>query len=58
MKALIWIGCIFGMAVIQTVIASAGVQLGALPMVILFLVGTESANSLCKKWDKARAKKD
>lgn len=54
MKVLIWIGCVFAMAMVQTFFTMNDVRLGAIPMVLLFLAGTKSAKALCKKWDGRR----
>ena len=54
MKVLIWIGCVFAIAIVQTFFIMNGVRLGAIPMVLLFLAGTKSAKALCKKWDGRR----
>ena len=52
MKVLIWILCIFAGAVLLTLIRSAGVELGAIPMVVLYALIFWVANTLCKKWDE------
>ena len=52
MKVLIWVGCIIVLAVIQTIIRSMGITLGAIPTVILYGAGCWIASTLCKKYDE------
>ena len=55
MKILIWFVCILVMAIIQTIISSSGIILGAIPSVILFLAMWQVATTLCKKYDEKKA---
>ncbi len=52
MKIVIWIGCIFAAALIQTAIAGSGMMLGAIPTALLFLGAMAAARALCRKWDE------
>ena len=52
MKVLIWVGCVFGLAVIQTLIMGAGIRLGGIPTAILFGAMCWIAGTLCKKVDE------
>ena len=56
MKVLIWVGCIFSLALILTLIASSGFILGGLPSVLLFGGMIFLAKTLCKQWDNRHAK--
>jgi len=51
MKVFIYIACFFVMVMIQVAIKNAGVLLGAIPTVLLYLVTLWSARGLCKLWD-------
>ena len=52
MKAMIWIGCLLGASIIVLVARYLGVQLGALPMAILYGGLGALAQLLCKKVDE------
>lgn len=57
MKALIWIGCMFVYALIQTLLKYEGVILGGIPtMILAFLLIFLPAPWLCKQWDEWKAK--
>ena len=51
MKALIWIGCFFVMSVIQVKFRQSGINLGAIPIALLFGATWYIAKTLSKKWD-------
>ena len=55
MKALIWFGCIFFIAVIQTIFRQSGVVLGAIPTVILYGGMLWLETHLCKKYDESKS---
>lgn len=52
MKVLIWFGCLFILAVVQTMIRKAGILLGGLPTGLLVGATCWVAGILCKKWDE------
>ncbi len=51
MKALIWIGCIFGASFVETLLHSAGIG-GALPTIAVYGVGFALARHFCKKHEE------
>lgn len=58
MKVLIWFLCIFGYALLTTLLQASGdITLGAIPIVILFSGMMWLAKSLCLQWDISCLKK-
>lgn len=57
MKALIWIGCFLGNAIIQTIIKDCGIILGGIPSALLFGATWFIATKLCNKWDMYQVEK-
>lgn len=51
MKVLIWIGCLFAKGIVVTLLGYAGIILGGLPTVLLFVATCWLADTLCRKWD-------
>ena len=58
MKALIWIGCIFSLAICIALIKNCGVILGGIPSAVLFGGMYWLANTLCKKVDAKKNKNE
>lgn len=56
MKVFIYIACFFVMVLIQVVAKNAGILLGAIPMVLLYLGAYGAARGLCKMWDNRNNK--
>ena len=56
MKIFIYVACFFVMIMIQVAAQSAGVLLGAIPMVLLYAGAYWSARGLCKLWDNRNNK--
>ena len=54
MKAWIYIICFFVLVMIQIAINNAGVLLGAIPTVLLYLGTFSLARWLCKLWDNSK----
>ncbi len=52
MKALIWVVCIFALAVIQTVLTESGIILGGIPTAILYGTTMYVARTLSSKVGK------
>lgn len=52
MKALIWIGCILGYAILQSAFKCNGLTLGFIPTALLFWLTWWIARTLCKKHDE------
>lgn len=52
MKFLIWFLCILAYAIFTAMLRGAGVILGAVPTIILWLGLCWLARTLCKKWDE------
>ena len=58
MKALIWIGGIFILAIIFALMSSAGIFLGGIPMGGIFVGGIFLIKKLCKKVDESKENKE
>ena len=56
MKIFIYVACFFVMVMIQVAAQNAGILLGAIPMVLLYLGAYWSARGLCKLWDNRNSK--
>lgn len=54
MKFLIWFGCFFVNAIIQVMLKSMGISLGAIPVMLLFGASYWSARKLCQKLDERK----
>lgn len=52
MKIVIWVVCVFVMALVQTAFADSGIQLGAIPIVALLLIVNGIYRALCQKVDE------
>jgi len=57
MKILIWFLCFFANAIINVILGSIGVRLGAIPTAFLTFATFSSAFFLCKKWDEHKQNK-
>ena len=57
MKVFIWISCYFVLSIVLTFIRSAGVILGGIPTVLLYLGTFFLAKFLCEIWDERKAEK-
>ena len=54
MKALIWIGCIFGFSLCTAILNSCGIALGGIAYGIMFGGTVWLAVTLCKKLDSSK----
>lgn len=57
MKVLIWVLCLLGASVIQTVVRGMGIILGGLPTAALYLFTFWLAKTLSKSWENKHPSK-
>ena len=58
MKAVIWIGILFVVSAINTLLGMNGILLGAIPTVLIYCAAIWLAATLCKVWENHRNEKE